>query len=162
MTGEEAQIWSAYAEIASSIVAVFGFPFIFYQLLQTRKSIVDTNSNNDLEMIFSFLNSVKDYERILLQESDAGKKNAAFIDYMNFLEACAAALNEQKFQELTRKMVHEKVATSLSIFWAREEYRTKISSAITSPDTFEELRKFIENNKSTIVSLADSLQKSCL
>lgn len=145
---------SAIADSLAAAAAIVGLGFISWQIARARQAF-------DLQTIQAFLKETKEYERSLLC-SDPNEFETAFIEYLNFLEAYAAALNTKLVPSVSSDIINKSVVDSLAVINRSGTSKKMLKNAISSPDTFEHLNKLFEKNKEHIEQLGkaqESLEK---
>ncbi|MCF7698240.1 hypothetical protein [Loktanella sp. M215] len=140
-----AALLSAFAAILSALAAVIGLGFIGWQIRQARKT-------SDFTTLQAFLKDAKDCENALMSDN-LGDGRKAFIELMNFLEIYAVALNKGLVPKVSRDVIRLKLCDSLAVIQNAPKWHVVLEEAISSPETFEELQKFMTKNKCRIVAL---------
>ena len=127
---------SAIGQCVASATAIVGLGAIWWQVKESRKA-------SDLLALQAFLKDAREHEGALLRAASDDEKDSAFVDLLNFLELYAAAYNGKLFPKISRRIVRLKLRDTLSIIQKNELWHNKLIAAMTSPDTFEELSKFM-------------------
>ena len=149
MVAAIAAVVAAIAAVVAAIAAVLGLRFIGLQIKEARKS-------SDLLILQALLKDSKEHENALLAANSDDEKNQAFIELLNFLEIYAEAINNGLVPEVSCNFVSQKLRDSLVFIQNAPIFHDKLKNAITSPETFEALRKFMEDNKSEISALLEA------
>jgi hypothetical protein len=141
---------AAIGQVIAAGIAAFGLIFVGYQTRHARKTA-------DLQALVEFLRGVTEREDRLNAESN-GKKRQAFNEFLNFLEAYAAADNRGLLPKTTRSIVVDKLCTSIAVIQEAPDWHGPFCEAVTSSTTFVELGKFMKRNRETINERAAELR----
>lgn len=144
--------WTVIAGIGQAVAAaaaVAGLIFVGWQISAARKTA-------DLQALQEFVRGAAYHETRLSDAETGEKKTQAFFEFMNFLETIAAAINTGLFPRTTKKFAHQKLRDSLAVLQAEPQWHQHIEQAITSANTFEEIRIFIQRNKAEINRVAEA------
>lgn len=134
---------SAIGQAAAAIIAAIALVGLYFQLRMTRKS-------TDLKALQDFVQNADQREDRLLDAATNEKRDQAFIEFLNFLETSAGALNGNLFPKTTKKFVREKVRDSIATIQGLQPWHVKFEQAITTDTTFAELAKFMKRNRADI------------
>lgn len=151
MTQEEWAIVAALGQAVAAACAVGALFFVGVQIRAARKA-------TDLKALQEFLRSAVEREEKLLSAPTTDARVAAFSEFLNFLEVSAAALNGGLFPETSRRMVHEKIRDSLAVIAANSVWQRAFEDAITTSDTFSELKRFRARNCGAIERVTSDLK----
>jgi len=144
-------IISVLSQCVAALAAVLGLGFIGRQIQQARKT-------SDLQTLQAFLKDTKEHEDALLSAKTEGEKEQAFIELLNLLEIYAAALNNGLVPKVSKNFISQKLRDSLILIQSAPEWHDKLEGAITSPETFEALGKFMKDNKAAINALQKAIE----
>ena len=89
-------------------------------------------------------------ERALANAHDDEERRHALVEYLNFLELYAAALNGRLLVEVAREVVTDKVMDSLLTIQRAPEWHGEIENAVSSESTFSHLCRFIRYHRHTM------------
>jgi hypothetical protein len=145
----EADFYAALGQCVSAAAGVFGLGFIGWQIMVPRRTA-------DLQALQTFLRDAKDHEAALIKARDPGEKDQTFIEYLNFLETYATALNGKLFPATSREIVNDKITDALVVISDSTEWHPKLEAAITSHTTFVALRRFMERNRKAMKAVRES------
>jgi hypothetical protein len=134
---------SAIGQAAAAIIAAIALVGLYFQLRMTRKS-------TDLKALQDFVQNADQREDRLLDAATDAKQDQAFIEFLNFLETSAGALNHDLFPRTTKKFVREKVRDSIATIQGVQTWHIKFEQAITTDTTFAEIAKFMRRNRADI------------
>ena len=144
---------SAIGQCAAAVAAVLGLGFIGWQIREARKT-------SDFQSLQAFLRDTKEHEHALLKAGTAEARDQAFIEFLNFLEAYAAALNGRLFPKITRSIVREKLIDSIAVIEEAPAWHVKLEEAVTSATTFQCLGQFIGNERAVIKAVVNAREAS--
>lgn len=145
----ETDFYAALGQCVSAAAGVFGLGFIGWQIMVARRTA-------DLQALQTFLRDAKDHEAALIKARDPGEKDQAFIEYLNFLETYATALNGKLFPATSREIVNDKITDALVVISESTEWHPKLEAAITSHTTFVALRRFMERNRKAMKAVRET------
>jgi hypothetical protein len=134
---------SAIGQAAAAAVSMLALIGLYFQIRMTRKSA-------DLKALQDFVQDADRREDRLLDAATDEKRDQAFIEFLNFLETSAGALNDNLFPKTTKKFVREKVRDSIATIQGVPAWHIKFEQAITTDTTFAELAKFMRLNRKDI------------
>lgn len=148
--------WTAIGAVgqwASAVIALAGFLFVGRQISIAGKTA-------DLQALQEFVRSATEREACLLDADSDQRKQQAFIEFLNFLEMNAAALNGDLFPLTTRSMVIDKLCTSVVVIQEAPSWHQQFSQAVMASTTFAELVKFMKRERKTIAARAVEFRSS--
>lgn len=145
----ETDLAAAVGQCVSAAAAVFGLWFIGRQIGEARKA-------SDVQSLQTFLRDTREHERALVAAATLEDKDHAFIEFLNFLEAYAAATNERLFPKVTRSIVREKLINSIAVITEAQAWHGKMAEAVTSGTTFQCLSLFMRREKAAIKAVVDA------
>jgi len=131
---------------------VLGLGFIGWQVNEARKA-------SNVNSLLAFLQDVKEHEHALLRGETEEEKDQAFIEFLNFLEAYAAAINGRLFPKVTHKLVREKLIDCIAVITEAKAWYPKLEEAVTSPTTFQCLTQFTSKERTAINSLVSARRR---
>ncbi|MDH2406811.1 hypothetical protein QCM77_44330 [Bradyrhizobium sp. SSUT18] len=132
-----------YAQLGASTAAAIGLLLSSWQFWRSRKATT-------LQHIQDFLKSMNEREAALADsQDDPAKQRHAFVEYLNFLEVYAAAVNGRLFVGVARELVCEKIVDSLVVLDAAPDWHQQIESSISSGSTYSHIRKFMSRYRHT-------------
>jgi hypothetical protein len=134
---------SAIGQAAAAAVSMLALIGLYFQIRMTRKSA-------DLKALQDFVQNADQREDRLLDAATDEKRDQAFVEFLNFLETSAGALNDGLFPKTTSKFVREKVRDSIATIQGVSPWHVKFEQAITTDTTFAELAKFMKRNRADI------------
>jgi hypothetical protein len=134
---------AAVSQAIAAVAAVFGLWFVGCQIRYARKTA-------DLQALLEFLKGVTEQEDRLLNADQNEKKQQAFNELLNFLEAIAAADNKDLFPKTARSIIVDKLCTSIAEIQEAPAWHDQICEAVRSLTTFVELGKFMKRNRKAI------------
>lgn len=146
---EATDLASAIGQCVGAAAAILGLGFIGWQVREARKT-------SDIQSLQAFLRDTKEHEHALLEAKTADAKDQAFIEFLNFLEAYAAAINGGLFSKITRDIVREKLIDSIAVITESEAWHAKLVEAVTSETTFQCLRQFAGKEKVAIKAVVSA------
>jgi hypothetical protein len=131
------------AQIGSSLAATVGLFFTAWQFRRSRKAAT-------LQHLQEFLKSTFEREAALANAEDAEKKRHAFVEYLDFLEVYAAAVNEGLFVGVARELVRDKITDSIVALEHAPEWHAVIENSVTSVITYKYLVRFMVKHRSLL------------
>jgi hypothetical protein len=134
---------SAIGQAAAAAISMVALIGLYFQIRMTRKSA-------DLKALQDFVQSADQREDRLLDAATDAKKDQAFIEFLNFLETSAGALNHNLFPKTTKKFVRAKVRDSIATIQGVQTWHIKFEQAITTDTTFAELARFMKRDRADI------------
>jgi hypothetical protein len=147
------QQWAEWAQVVAAFAATAALIFTAYQLRYSRKTA-------GFQALNDFLRTVTEREAGLRKATDPEEHRAALYELLNMLEAYALACNKTLVYGPARKLVADKLVSSLATIRANEHARDALQLAIDSPNTFEHLAKFNGKNRSKIDALVVHYQQA--
>lgn len=136
--------WSDVATIAAGVLAAVG-------LIATAISLRANARSNDLSSLFMVLREIGDAESRLAQSlSNAEEFRKCLNSYLNLLETLAAAINNKLLNKVTRTIAKDRLVNDLAILQSNDASKDAFEKAITSPDTFMEIRLFFRRHRTPI------------
>ena len=145
MASELTETLTVTGQLIASAAAVAALGFVGWQIKLARKAA-------DFSTLKNFLRDVKEYQDALLSAAPE-RKDAAFVEFMNFLEIYALALDQKLVPKVSRKLIAQTLCESLACIWNAPKFHPLIENAYTSPETFEKLIDFAKKNESKIEEL---------
>lgn len=145
----QAAVWSAIGQCASAVFALGGLGFIGWQIKEAKKTA-------DLQALQTFMKDARDHEQALLKDSTPEQKEQAFVEFLNFLETSAAAVNGGLFPKVSREIVSTKLRDSIVVISEATEWHEKFANAVTSHDTFKHLAEFMKKRRIEIRTVAQA------
>jgi len=140
---------AAIGQFVAAMAAVIGLFFVGLQIKAARMTA-------DLQALQEFFRAAADHEA-RLGNTDGDEKNLqAFNEFLNFLEVSATAYNHELFQKTTKKIVYEKLRDSIVVLKENPQWHRRIEQAITSDSALEELRIFMERNRTDIERVVEA------
>ncbi|WID99679.1 hypothetical protein QO058_30220 (plasmid) [Bosea vestrisii] len=141
----ETDLASAIGQCLSAAAGIFGLGFIGWQISVARRT-------TDLQALQTFLRDAKEHEGALLRAKGQNEleREQAFIEFLNFMEAYAAALNGKLFPKTSRGIVVDKIVDALTLIAGLPEWHDKLEASITSHTTFSALRRFMQKHKKAL------------
>ncbi|MBM3552584.1 MAG: hypothetical protein FJX45_12655 [Alphaproteobacteria bacterium] len=142
--------WTAAGAVgqwASAAITLVGFLFVVRQIGIASKTA-------DLQALQEFVRSATEREACLLGADSDQSKQQAFIEFLNFLEMNAAALNGNLFPRTTRSIAVDKLCTSIVVIQEAPSWHKQFSQAVTASTTFAELAKFMKGQRKSIAARA--------
>ncbi len=143
LTKEQWEIVSAIGTAAAAVIAALGLGFVGLQIREARKS-------SDIQALSEFLRGATEREEALLVAQDDAARKRAFLEFANFLEVQAAALNGNLYPRVTREIVREKLWDSLAVIESAEPWFDELMAAKSSPTTFKHLLRFRKKERRRI------------
>lgn len=143
------EVWAAIWQCVAALAAVVGLPFIGKQIRAARLSA-------DLQSLQTFYRDAQEHERALIAAPTSAAKDQAFVEFLNFLELYAAAVNGGLFPKVSRRIATEKLRDSIAVITEMTDWHDKLQDAITSAYTFNSLRDFTRREKAAIESIVKS------
>ncbi len=92
-------------------------------------------------------------------KDDLAKQRHAFVEFMNFLEIYAAAVNTKLLVGVAREIVEDKIVDSIVEVMITPQWHDDIEQSIRSPTTYTHLGRFIRKRRPAINSQADAARK---
>jgi hypothetical protein len=145
--------WVAETAVAQILATVFSGIGLFVSGIglfvaahQTRAA----RKSSDFETLITLESAIREREGVLLAGDSDAKKSQAFVEFLNFLETVAAALNGKLLQKTTRTLAEDKLCSSIAAIQNSPAWYGELQRAITSSTTFMELAKFISRHRSAI------------
>jgi len=145
--------WAIAVQIVTAICSVCGLFFLAWQIKAARK-------NSDLVALQTFFKTVTELEDRLLKSKIGQEKEQVILEFINFLEVCAAADNRRLFPKTTSALVVDKLCSSIAAMQLTPEIHELFKSSITTSTTFNELGKFMQRNRSSIADRALEMKRS--
>lgn len=96
---------------------------------------------------------------LAVAKDDLAKQRHAFVEFMNFLEIYAAAINASLLVGVAREIVEEKIVDSLVELTNAPQWHDDIEQSMRSSTTYMHLRKFNRKRRSSIKFQADAAEK---
>lgn len=135
-----------YAQIGGTFAAALGLLLNAWQFSRSRRTAA-------LQQIQDFYKSTTERELALANANgDERKLRHAFIEFLNFLEVYAAAINGKMFFGIAREIVSDKLIDSIVVLEGSRQWHDEIEKSITSVVTYKHLRLFITQHRRTIIS----------
>jgi uncharacterized membrane protein YebE (DUF533 family) len=145
VTSELTEKLTIIGQLIAVASAVAALVFVGWQIKQARKAA-------DFSTLKDFLRDVKEHQDALLSVAPKGKE-AAFVEFMNFLKIYALALDQKLVPKVSRKLIAQTLCESVACLWNAPNIHHLIVKAYTSPETFENLIKFAQKNEEKIEKL---------
>jgi hypothetical protein len=131
------------AQIGSSLAATVGLFFTAWQFRRSRRAVT-------LQHLQEFLKSTFEREAALANAADGEKKRHAFVEYLDFLEVYAAAVNESLFIGVARELVRDKIIDSIVALEHAPEWHVVIENSVTSAITYKYLVHFMVKHRALL------------
>lgn len=131
MASELTETLTVTGQLIASAAAVAALGFVGWQIKLARKAA-------DFSTLKNFLRDVKEYQDALLSAAPE-RKDAAFVEFMNFLEIYALALDQKLVPKVSRKLIAQTLCESLACIWNAPKFHPLIENAYTSPETSKNL-----------------------
>ena len=149
------EVWAAIGQCLSALAAVCALVFVGFQIKAAQKTA-------DLQSLQTFYQEVVKREQQLSNAQNDKEKDQAFVEFLNFMELHAAALNGNLFENVGKRIVVEKLRDCVVILQENDAWHANISGSMTSETTFNSLLEFIKNEKTTIDKIIRARDKVIL
>jgi hypothetical protein len=143
---DEASFWevaSAVGQVVAAVAAVGGLFFLAIQIRAARRV-------SDIQILQEFSKEAICRESELLAACTQERKDQAFVEYLNFLEIYAGALNGGLVPATSRKLISDNVANAIATIQSSSIWSQKLAESIRTPSTYDEIGSFIRKNKREI------------
>lgn len=134
------EVLSLLIQALAALAAVAALFFIGIQIKHARKTA-------DLQTLQTFLKDTREHDRAFAEARTSEEQNHAFVEYLNFLETYAAAINGGLIPEVSQPIVHEKILDSAEIIKRNRDWHDQFVDAVSSDSTFEHLAKLTRENQ---------------
>lgn len=138
---------SAIGTLASAIITMMGLWFVGIQIRTATKV-------SDIEVLQQFLATAAELEREMREAGSVDAKDAAFFEYLNYLEFLAAGLQRNIFARLSREFISDKLLDALAMVEFYEPWSAKLDLAKSTPNAMKYIelyrlkeRRLIEKRK---------------
>ena len=111
----------------------------------------------DIKILQEFNRSTIERESAFSNASDDARKEQAFVELLNFLEIYAAALNGGLLPPISRRIVRDSLVNSIAAIQLAPFWSQKFSEAIKTVTTFEELGRFMRDEKEAISAVVNMM-----
>jgi hypothetical protein len=137
----DAGVW---ASLISALAAAIALGFNARMMALQQRS-------NDATTLFAVVASIRDAEaRLVASASEQGSFKTELNNYLNLLETFAAAVNHKLFGKSTLGIATDRLITDLGMLLADGSTKEQIEEAVTSHQTFSELRDFWRRNRAKV------------
>ncbi|GAA0273376.1 MULTISPECIES: hypothetical protein [Methylorubrum] len=139
--------WAALSAAGTALQALIALAALFYVGAQLRAG----RKAGDLQALQELFNAVTEREQALLRSRDKpDEQDAAFLEFMNFLELRTVALNGGLLGRYPKKILREKIIDSLAVIEGMPEWQQRFIEAKSSATAFEHLQRFARKNRKAI------------
>ena len=142
MTDQNLTLIATAAQVLAAFASVVALGFVGLQIRSARTVA-------DLTALLEFWRNVTEQEGKLF-DPDAARKQMAFLELLNFLEVTAAAVNDKLFPKVSRRIVRDKLQTSIAVLQCAPDWHKTFLDAVATSTTFSELLKFMKRNRRQI------------
>ncbi|MBO0661476.1 hypothetical protein LQ948_02715 [Jiella sp. MQZ9-1] len=147
----EAGVWGS---IVSGLAAAVALGFNARMLALQQKS-------NDATTLFAVVANIREAEtRLTASVVEPIAFKAELNNYLNLLETFAAAVNHKLFGKSTLCIATDRLITDLGMLLSDETTREQIRGAVTSDETFSELRAFWRRNRMKVNAAIEAHSKT--
>jgi hypothetical protein len=147
VANDTVELLTVIGQLVAAIAAVAALAFVGFQIRQARKTA-------DFATLKEFLKDVKEYQDRLLT-APLSSKDTAFVEFMNFLEVYALALDKNLVPKVSRKLIAQTLCESVACIWKAPDCHPLIEKAYTSEEVFENIIKFAKKNEVKIKKLEE-------
>ncbi|MBK1622647.1 hypothetical protein [Afifella marina] len=138
------------AAVAGTFLAAGG-------LIATVLSIRQNTRSNDLRSLFDIVTSIRDAEmRLRAAQNEPPRLDAEIANYLNLLEVLAAAVNDDLFGPVARRVAVDRLVKDLAFFRSIPAMRERLDREMQTAETFSEIRKFFQRNERAIKAISPS------
>ena len=149
------EFWTVAASIAQIVAAAASVCGLYFVGAQIRAS----NKTADIQALQEFSKQTIEREHRFLNATNAAQKEQAFIEFINFLEMYAAALNGNLVPPVSRKIVSDSVVNSIAAIQMAPAWASKFEDAIRTATTFDELGRFMRSNRPKINCVTEEMHR---
>jgi hypothetical protein len=137
---------SLVADVATAIAASIAAVGLFL----TWRALVAQRRSTDLGTMLALASLAREAEARVSTAEDLEKRQQELVNYLNFLEVYAAAVNERLLEEVTMNLARDRIVNDLAILSVSADARERVKCSITSSETFSHIQKFWKNNRVSI------------
>ena len=142
MTDQNITLIATTAQVLAAFASVVALGFVGLQIRSARTVA-------DLTALQEFWRNITKQER-KLSDPDTTKKQMAFLELLNFLEITAAAVNDKLYPKVSRRIVRDKLQSSVAALECAPDWHKMFLDAVATPTTFSELLKFMGRDRRQI------------
>ncbi len=151
----DASFWTAAAALGQVVAAAAAVAGLFFLGAQIRAG----QRISDIQILQEFTRETTTREFALLHGEDDAQKRRAFIEYLNFLEIYAGAMNGRLLPSISKKLVSDSLSNASATIQTNAVWSEQFADAIRTTSTFEEIGRFLSKNKKAISDKAELFRK---
>jgi hypothetical protein len=137
-------------QVFATTISAIGLVFSGVGLIMVVRQAKVAQRASDFGALIELERTMREREASLLAADSVDKKKQAFIDFLNFLETIASALNENLLQTTSRTLAEDKLCSSIAVIQNSPAWHYDLQKAVTSSTTFKDLVKFVGKHRKTI------------
>jgi hypothetical protein len=151
----DSNFWTAAAAVGQLVAAASAVAGLFFLGAQVRAG----HHISDVQILQEFTRETTARELALLQAETDSHKRRAFVEYLNFLEIYAGAMNGRLLPPVSRKLISDSLSNALATIQTNAAWSEQLFDAIRTTSTFEEIGRFLSENKKIISEKAEAFRE---
>jgi hypothetical protein len=151
----DANFWTAAAAVGQLFAAAAAIAGLFFLGAQVRAG----RRVADVQILQEFARETTAREYALVQAEGDAQKQRAFVEYLNFLEIYAGAMNGKLLPSMSRKLIGDSLSNARATIQTNATWSDQFAAAIRTTSTFDEVGRFLSENRKAVSEKADLFRK---